>query len=296
MYNKAPGPLNKITAVESSFFQPFSMFEPFGFNELTDILTDVEECLVKGIVHPGFGGVSFTTKLSTPEGEPDGVLIAYPPQMRSGILSRLLIQDAHKLLVGASIYFSEGTLHRFELDSISLSDDRSDAVLHGTLAGEIQISLYEPSFLCDRIWHGAGADHDIALYAIAYHYKISIPPPIDIEDPFKRDGSKTKLRFDEAAFIVPIKDAPPSYYAVVGPVKKVSPYSLTVCEQEIIVIRMAMARVDGEDDESDALKDIDVDVYVSQHLFNKCGIPKVGDIFQVNVRMCSRLWMANPYR
>ncbi|MEY4482762.1 MAG: hypothetical protein RL693_214 [Verrucomicrobiota bacterium] len=296
MYNKAPGPLNKVTAVESSFFQPFSMFESFGFCELTDILTYVEECLVSGIVHPGFGGNGLTTKQSAPEGEPDGVLIAYPPQMRSGVLSRLLIQGERKILVGATVYFSEGTINRFELDSISLSDDRSDAVLHGTLAGEIQISLYEPSFLGDRIWHGAGADHDIALYAIAYHYKTGVPPPIDMQDPFKRDGSKTKLRFDEAAFIVPIKDAPPSYYAVVGPVKKVSSYGLTVCNQEIIVIRVAMARIDSEDDESEALKDIDVDVYVSQYLFDKCGIPNVGDIFQVNVRMCSRLWMANPYR
>ncbi|MCA0423741.1 MAG: hypothetical protein LCH61_10510 [Proteobacteria bacterium] len=277
--------------VEPEQFDFFNMIELFGIKDRDAALQLVERATTQGGIHPGFGGRVTPAIQPPPEGEPKGALISDAFTMRSGLLTFIVEVDGRNTLDGASIYFSDGVQHRFQLDAISISENRSQGILHGTLNDTIAVSLYEPAFLSDRQWHGEDSDHDVVLYGVPYSIKIGTPPPIEVVDRIKDDGSKMPLNFEGAAIFMPMKDVPASLYSILGPVKRINPYELEVLAQKVWRVRVTIARIGDETDE-----DVDIDLFVPDTMWGEVGLPKEGDMIQANIRLCSRLWIANPVR
>ena len=291
MRNKPKGSFASIVTVEPDQFGFFNMIELFGIADRDAAIQLVEKATTAGSIHPGFGGGVMPAIQKPPEGEPKGALISYPNTMRSGLLTFIVEIDGRNTLDGASIYFSDGVQHRFKLEVISVSANRSQGILHGVLNDALPVSLYEPAFLSDRHWHGEGSDHDVVLYGLPYSIDIGTPPPIEVVDRIKDDGSMMPLRFEGAAIFMPMKDAPASLYSILGPVKRIKPYELDVLDQKVWQIRVTVARIGDETDE-----DVDIDLFVPDAMWTTGAPPKEGDMVQANIRLCSRLWMANPVR
>jgi len=90
---------------------------------------------------------------------------------------------------------------------------------------------------------------------------------------------------------MPMKDVPASLYSILGPVKRINPYELEVLDQKVWRVRVTIARIGDETDE-----DVDIDLFVPDTMWGEVGLPKEGDMIQANIRLCSRLWIANPVR
>ncbi|PYE86649.1 hypothetical protein [Phyllobacterium leguminum] len=292
MDKKPAGNFSAIASVDEEAFEFFNMFDAFGIEDRDRALALVGEATKMGLLHPGFGGRAISEMQPPPLGEPKGALLGHPNIFRSGIVVSLVNVNNQMTVDGASVYFSEGVQHRFALESITLSKNRGMGILHGTIADDVAISVFEPSFISDRQWHGEGSIHEIALYGVPYWLEIGTPPPIEVPDRFSGDGTETKLLyFNKAAMILALKDAPPSFYSILGPVKAVRPYSLEVLGQRITEITVTVARV-GEDYE----KDVDIKLFVPDSIMSAGTIPDVGHQIQATIRLCSRLWIANVGR
>jgi hypothetical protein len=291
MRNKPKGSFASIVSVEPDEFDFLNMVELFGFEDQDAAIRLVEQATTQGGIHPGFGGGVMPAIQKPPEGEPKGALVAFPNMLRNGLFAFIIEVEGRNTLDGASVYFSEGVQHRFQLERISISQNRSQGILHGTLNDAISISVYEPAFLSDRQWHGEGSDHDVLLYGLPYMIEIGTPPPIEVVDRIKDDGSMMPLRFEGAAIFMPMKDAPASLYSILGPVKRIKPYDMEVLDRKVWQIRITVARIGDDTDE-----DVDIDLFVTDTMLNGREPPKEGDMVQANIRLCCRLWMANPFR
>ena len=64
-----------------------------------------------------------------------------------------------------------------------------------------------------------------------------------------------------------------------------------MADQKVWQIRVTVARIGDETDE-----DVDIDLFVPDAMWTTGAPPKEGDMVQANIRLCSRLWMANPVR
>jgi hypothetical protein len=125
--------------------------------------------------------------------------------------------------------------------------------------------------------------------AIAYVLTIGSPPPIEIPDRLSGDGTGTELLyFDQAAIISPLKDAPPSFYAVLGSVKAVRPGRLEILGQRVTEVTMTVARAGDDHDH-----DVDIRLFVSDAVLAGGAVPQVGQQIQATIRLCARLWIAN---
>lgn len=287
MLIKPKGSFQKIVKVKPEQFESFNMVEIFGFTDMNSKMGLIERALSQAAVHPGFGSL-LKMNDTPPDNEPVGSLLCYPNTYRSGLLLFLIEIEGVKTIDGASIYFSDGVQHRFRIEKISVSRNRSQGILHGSLNNTIKISLYEPAFIADRQWHGEDSQHEVLIYGIPYYIEIGTPPPLEIIDHTKQDGSKVFLNFNNAAIIMPMDDAPASYYSIYGPIKKITPYELDVLVQKTWRIRVTIARIGEASDD-----DVDIDLFVPFSMFEKNIAPKEGDMIHANARMCTRLMLAN---
>jgi hypothetical protein len=288
---KPKGSFASIATLEPDVFDGLNMLEIFGYPELEDARRLLKHVVETGLVHPGFGGPLLPEAQPAPEGEPEGWLICHPNMYRSGVMAFIVEVDGQPTLEGAAVYFSEGVQHRFKLEAISVSSNRSQGILHGVLDGWVQASVYEPAFLADRQWHGEGSDHDIALYALPFFIEVGAPSAIEVEDRLKNDGSMMKINLEGAAMMTPIEDAPPSYYSICGPVKRIREYDLEVLGNKVWNVRVTVCRI-GDDQQND----FDLDLFVPDAMWAGGSLPGPGEMVQAQVRLCSRLWMANPFR
>ena len=288
MGNAPRGDFGAIVTVDEDAFDVFNMFDAYGLKDRDEAIARVREAIDAGLIHPGFGGPAVPEPQAPPPGEPEGVLLAYPNSLRSGILAAVVDVEGKMLLEGATVYFSDGVQHRFRLEGITLSKHRGMGILHGVVGEDLAVSVFEPSFLSDRQWHGEGSVHEVLLYGIPYRLEIGTPPPLEVPNRFTADGAATELLyFDEAAMILPVEDAPPGFYGVLGPVKKVAAYPLEVLGRRVTEITMTVARL-GEGE-----VDVDIRLFAPDVLMGQGTVPQVGQQIQATIRLCARLWMAN---
>jgi hypothetical protein len=284
--DKPPGSFAAIVVENCEGCAPQEMLDAFGFEGRETIEQIAGACIEEGIVHPGYGGLMRVWP--APPGEPEIKCMAWPDGLRLGIVGRILDDGTGRELKSVAVFFSEGVQHRFHLREIRLSPLRDQALLVGDI-GEMEIVVYEPLFAAERAHHGEGSVHDILLYGVAYDIAFGPPPPIEVAMPFdpatgERQEPRTEtLRFDDAAIMMPNRDMP-GYYTIAGPVKHVAQARDRLLG-EFWRIRLTAARLEAGD--------CDIDIVLPWTIIPDRPQPVPGEMVQVSVRLCCRLWAAN---
>jgi hypothetical protein len=277
-------------------------FEPFGLDGAAVIKSVLPGALSKAV--PAIGSSANNTMIpyALPPGEPDGTLWTWP-SARSGLAMLVTKDEAGQALSGLWPFTSEGAEQEIAIERILLAPDRLQAIVEGTIGDALQVAWLDVLFAVDRAFYAKGSVHKVLLAGIAHDFSVGAVPPIHVTpgapsyDVLRAlnpkavgpDGTIT-FRTDGLAAILPVEKAPPAFYKIQGPVKRIRNHG-EILGREVSDIRVTVARL-GEDVD----RDIDLAIMVSDLVLGGRPLPQVGDNVSATIRLQGRIWWPNVRR
>ena len=281
-------------------FYPAWWFEPFGISVADLLKSEGFQILLKHLRPPLTCSANRSNKpFALPPGEPDGVLLV-TPMVRSGLAVLMSEESGTRTIRSMWPFVTEGTQQEVEIERVTLAPNRLEAMIDGVLPSGLAVTWHDVHFAADRAFYATGSVHEVLLAGIAHSVGVPENAPITIAadneawsairahtpENFNPDGSAT-LQTKGMAAMIPREGVSPELCEVQGPVRKVEPYTGDLFRQPTWIVTVTVFR------DADANGDLNLPVYVTEHVLAGRPLPGVGDDFGALVRLVGRIWQPN---
>ncbi len=279
-------------------FRPAWWFRPFDVDLAQLLRSEGFQTLLKYVRPPlGCAVVRSNKPFPLATDEPAGDLLV-TPMVRSGLVILTKPADGNTSIQSMWPFVTEGVQHEVEIDRIVIAPNRLEAMIVGTLPSGLEVTWHDVQFAVDRAFYAAGSVHEILLAGFAHELRPASDAPITVPadkgqwagvrelfpDSFNPDGSLT-IQTKSLAALLPCDSTSPEFCEVRGPVRKIARYTGELFGRTTDIVTLTVHR-DGD-------KEIDLAVYVTDHVLGAAALPKVGDDFAALVRLVGRIWQPN---
>lgn len=230
--------------------------------------------------------------------EPRCFLLAAPIP-RAGAAMVIQADEKTNEFRGMWPFVSDGTQHdNVVIDRLTLSPDRLEAMVTGTLPGGLKLTWHDTMFAADRAFYARGSVHSVILAGLVHDVSPGHTEPVVIpaDNPawskvrehspgaFNPDGSLTLQMHGLAAILASSADQPESH-EVHGPVTRVQPAAYEMFGVPIHLVTILVAR--GE------TGDVALTLHLSDAMLQDMPLPAVGTPLMALIRLVGWIWIPN---
>jgi hypothetical protein len=279
---------------EADAFRPAWRFEPFGLDLAEFLATEAFRGLIDGL-RPAATCASNRTYMPFPlaADEPQGFL-GVAPAFHSGLAVLLRPAEETNEIVSLWPFVTEGSQQDdVEIERVMLAPNRLEALIRGTLPSGLSLTWHDVFFAADRAFYGTGSVHSVILSGLVHEVSQVMNAPIEIaaDNPawsavrawtpegFNPDGSLT-IQTKGMAAILPGPPETPEFHAVRGPVRRLEANFKELFGQSVHLVTVAIMRD----------PDVELALYVTNHVLRGARLPAVGEDFGAAVRLVGHIW------
>jgi|GEM_PF-2717559 len=291
--------LAEVGDIES--FRPAWWFEPFDVDLSQLLRSEGFQTLLKYVRPPvSCSWVASNKPFPLAADEPAGDMLV-TPMARSGLAILTKRKDGNASIQSMWPFTTDGIQHEVEIERIVIAPNRLEAMIVGTLPCGLEVTWHDVLFAADRAFYAVGSVHEILLAGFAHELRPAPDAPIVVPavteqwasvrasfpESFDSDGNLT-IQTKGMSALLPCDRISPEFCEVRGPVKKIERYAGELFGRTTDVVTVAVHQGNGPD--------VDLAVFVTDHVRGEASLPGIGDDFAALVRLVGRLWQPNVRR